>query len=156
MQLGLIGLGRMGGNMSRRWIAAGHSVVGYARHADVVQGLLESGAISAGAGSIRDLVGQLATPRIVWLMVPAAAVDETIEELAPLLQAGDVIVDGGNSYYRDDLRRSRALAATSGQGFVLARPLSPTDMSKLIGASAAGGPGAFAVATKRVRTRPRA
>jgi 6-phosphogluconate dehydrogenase len=111
MQLGLIGLGRMGGNMSRRWIAAGHSVVGYARHADVVQGLLESGAISAGAGSMRDLVGQLATPRIVWLMVPAAAVDETTEELAPLLQAGDVIVDGGNSYYRDDLRRSRALAA---------------------------------------------
>jgi len=110
MHIGLVGLGRMGANMSRRWLDAGHTVVGYARHADTVNGLLADGAISAGASSLDDLVGQLTTPRVVWLMVPAAAVDATLAELVPLLARGDVVVDGGNSHYVDDIRRSRELA----------------------------------------------
>ena len=110
MQIGLVGLGRMGANMSRRWLRAGHSVVGYARHAETVNGLLADKAISAGATSLKDLVGQLATPRVLWLMLPAAAVDATLDELVPLLAPDDVVVDGGNSYYVDDLRRSGTLA----------------------------------------------
>ena len=110
MELGLIGLGRMGANMSRRWRRAGHAVVGYARHAETVAGLVEDGALSAGATSLEDLVSRLSEPRTVWLMVPAAAVEATLDELVPLLASGDTVVDGGNSYYRDDLRRSKALA----------------------------------------------
>jgi 6-phosphogluconate dehydrogenase len=109
MQIGLVGLGRMGANMSRRWIGAGHSVVGYARHAETVNGLLADKAITAGATSLKDLVGQLSAPRVVWLMVPAASVDDTLDQIVPLLSADDVVVDGGNSYYVDDLRRSAAL-----------------------------------------------
>ena len=112
MQIGLVGLGRMGANMSRRWLRAGHTVVGYARHAETVKALLDDGAISAGATSLEDLVGQLARPRVVWLMVPAASVDATLARIVPLLAADDVIVDGGNSYYVDDLRRSKELADT--------------------------------------------
>jgi 6-phosphogluconate dehydrogenase len=111
MDVGMIGLGRMGANMSRRWLHDGHRVVGYARHVETVDGLKADGAISAGATSLKDLVDQLARPRIVWLMVPAGSVDATLAELVPLLAVGDVIVDGGNSYYRDDLRRSGELAA---------------------------------------------
>jgi len=111
MDVGMIGLGRMGANMSRRWLHDGHRVVGYARHAETVDGLKADGAISAGATSLRDLVGQLPAPRVVWLMVPAGSVDATLADLVPLLGNGDVIVDGGNSYYRDDLRRSGELAA---------------------------------------------
>ena len=110
MQIGLVGLGRMGANMSRRLLRDNHVVAGYARHAETVNGLVADKAISTGATSLEDLVGQLATPRIVWLMVPAAAVDATLEELAPLLAAGDVVVDGGNSYYVDDIRRAKELA----------------------------------------------
>lgn len=110
MRIGLVGLGRMGANMSRRWLGAGHTVVGYARHAETVNGLLAATAISAGATSIKDLVGQLATPRVVWLMVPAASVDATLDEIVPLLTRDDVVVDGGNSYYVDDIRRSKTLA----------------------------------------------
>jgi 6-phosphogluconate dehydrogenase len=110
MQIGLIGLGRMGANMSRRWLGAGHSVVGYARHPETVSGLLADKAISAGATSVADLVDKLAAPRVVWLMVPAAAVDATLAELVPLLARGDVVVDGGNSYYVDDIRRAKTLA----------------------------------------------
>ena len=110
MQIGLVGLGRMGANMSRRWLGGGHHVVGYARHAETVNGLLADRAISAGASSLEGLVGQLTTPRVVWLMVPAAAVDATLAELVPLLAGGDVVVDGGNSYYVDDIRRSGALS----------------------------------------------
>ncbi len=111
MDVGMIGLGRMGANMSRRWLHDGHRVVGYARHAETVDGLKADGAISAGATSLQDLVGQLPAPRVVWLMVPAGSVDATLADLVPLLSNGDVIVDGGNSYYRDDLRRSGELAA---------------------------------------------
>ncbi len=111
MKLGLIGLGRMGANMARRWGGAGHTVVGYARHAETVQALVADGTLTAGATSLADLVAQLEPPRVLWLMVPAAAVDDTLAQLTPLLQSGDVVVDGGNSYYRDDIRRARELAA---------------------------------------------
>lgn len=111
MQLGLIGLGRMGANMSRRWLRGGHTVVGYARTASTVEGLVAEGAISGGAASLEDLVGRLTAPRTVWLMVPAASVDATLDRLVPLLSAGDAVVDGGNSYYHDDIRRSKELAA---------------------------------------------
>jgi len=109
VQIGLIGLGRMGAGMARRWIGAGHTVVGYARTQATVDGLVKDKAISAGASSPADLVGQLDKPRVLWLMVPAAAVDATINELLPHLDAGDMVVDGGNSYYVDDLRRSKRL-----------------------------------------------
>jgi 6-phosphogluconate dehydrogenase len=111
MKLGLIGLGRMGANMARRWGSAGHTVVGYARHAETVQALVADGTLTAGATSLADLVAQLEPPRVLWLMVPAAAVDDTLTQLTPLLQRGDVVVDGGNSYYRDDIRRAKELAA---------------------------------------------
>ncbi len=110
MQVGLIGLGRMGANMARRWRASGHEVVGYARHATTVDGLVADGAINGGATSLADLAGRLSTPRVLWLMVPAASVDATLADLVPHLSSGDVIVDGGNSYYHDDLRRSKELA----------------------------------------------
>ena len=111
MKLGLIGLGRMGANMAQRLRRADHEVVGYARHWETVQKALDSGAVSAGARSLADLVDQLPAPRALWLMVPAGAVDATLEELAALLASGDVVVDGGNSYYHDDLRRAAALKA---------------------------------------------
>jgi 6-phosphogluconate dehydrogenase len=110
VRFGLIGLGRMGTNMSRRWLRAGHEVVGYARHAETVDGLVGGGAISAGANSLEDLISRLPVPRVVWLMVPAASVDATLAELVPLLSSGDTVVDGGNSYYRDDIRRANELA----------------------------------------------
>jgi 6-phosphogluconate dehydrogenase len=111
VQLGLIGLGRMGGNMSRRWLRAGHAVVGYVRTAETVEGLVADGTISVGATSLEDLIARLPAPRTVWLMVPAASVDATLDQLVPLLSAGDTVVDGGNSYYHDDIRRSKELAA---------------------------------------------
>jgi 6-phosphogluconate dehydrogenase len=101
----------MGANMSRRWLRGGHTVVGYTRHPEAVEGLIADGAISAGAASLEDLVVQLPAPRTVWLMVPAASVDATLDQLVPLLSAGDTVVDGGNSYYHDDIRRSKELAA---------------------------------------------
>ncbi len=111
MLIGLIGLGRMGANMARRWLSGGHTVVGYARTAETVEGLVADGAISAGAGSLEDLVAQLPVPRTVWLMVPAASVDATLDALVPLLASGDTVIDGGNSYYHDDIRRSTGLAS---------------------------------------------
>jgi 6-phosphogluconate dehydrogenase len=109
MQLGMIGLGRMGANMVRRLLRAGHSCVVYNRTPQAVAELAAEGAV--GAGSLADLVAKLAAPRTVWLMVPAAAVDATIAELRPLLARGDTLIDGGNSYYVDDLRRAAELAA---------------------------------------------
>ena len=109
MQLGMIGLGRMGANMVRRLILRGHAAVVFDHLPAAVQALVEVGA--AGAESLADLVGKLARPRTVWLMVPAAGVDATIAELLPLLEAGDTLIDGGNSHYVDDIRRARELAA---------------------------------------------
>jgi 6-phosphogluconate dehydrogenase len=99
----------MGANMSRRWLSSGHTVFGYARTKATVDGLVSDGGLSGGAISLSDLVAKLDQPRVLWLMVPAASVDATLEQLMPLLAAGDVVVDGGNSYYRDDIRRSKEL-----------------------------------------------
>ena len=112
MTVGLVGLGRMGANMARRWRRDGHTVVGYARTASTVEGLVADGAISSGAGSLADLVAQLPSPRVVWVMVPAASVDATLAQLAPLLAPGDMVIDGGNSWFRDDIRRSKELSAS--------------------------------------------
>jgi len=109
MQLGMIGLGRMGANMVRRLMKGGHGCVVFDRAAASVQALAKEGA--AGAASPADLVRQLARPRTLWLMVPAGVVDATISELVPLLEAGDTLIDGGNSHYVDDIRRAKALAA---------------------------------------------
>ena len=109
MQLGMIGLGRMGANMVRRLIKGGHACVVYDRAADAVKQLEAHGA--TGTASLAEFVKQLQTPRAVWLMVPAAVVDKAIADLLPLLEAGDTLIDGGNSYYVDDIRRARELAA---------------------------------------------
>ena len=109
MQLGMIGLGRMGANMVRRLIGGGHVCVVYDRAAGAVAELVKEQAI--GAASLADFVAKLDKPRAVWLMVPAAVVDATIEELVPHLAPGDIVIDGGNSYYVDDIRRAQALSA---------------------------------------------
>ena len=109
MQLGMIGLGRMGANMVRRLMRDGHDCVVFDVSADAVKTLAEEGA--TGALSMADLARKLSRPRVAWMMVPAAVVDATLEQLAPLLEPGDVIVDGGNSYYRDDIARSERLQA---------------------------------------------
>jgi 6-phosphogluconate dehydrogenase len=108
MQMGMIGLGRMGANMVRRLVAGGHRCVVFDKSPKVVEELAREKAI--GASSIADLVKKLETPRAVWLMVAAAAVDTTIKDLLAHLSAGDVVIDGGNSYYVDDIRRARELA----------------------------------------------
>ncbi len=108
MQLGMIGLGRMGANMVRRLLRGGHECVVFDVSPQAVQELTREKAL--GAGSLADLVKQLAKPRALWLMVPAAVVDETLSELLPSLEPGDVLIDGGNSYYVDDLRRAKQLA----------------------------------------------
>jgi 6-phosphogluconate dehydrogenase len=108
MELGMIGLGRMGANMVRRLIKQGHSCVVFDRSPQAVAGLVKDRAI--GADSLIDLVKKLAKPRAVWLMVPAAVVDQTIADLLPHLEAGDILIDGGNSYYVDDIKRAKELA----------------------------------------------
>jgi 6-phosphogluconate dehydrogenase len=107
MQLGMIGLGRMGANMVRSLIKHGHQCVVYDRSASTVDDLVKEHAV--GASSPADLVKKLQTPRAVWLMVPAAVVDKSIADLVPLLEAGDILIDGGNSYYVDDIRRAKDL-----------------------------------------------
>jgi 6-phosphogluconate dehydrogenase len=107
MQLGMIGLGRMGANMVRRLMKAGHSCVVYDRGPETVKQLAGEGA--TGASSLADFVSKLTPPRAVWLMVPAAAVDATVADLAPKMQKDDTIIDGGNSYYIDDIRRQGEL-----------------------------------------------
>src|SRR5882757_2499550 len=109
MQLGMVGLGRMGANMARRLIRAGHDCVVFDMSPKAVQALVADKA--TGALDLKDLVNRLERPRAVWLMVPAGAVDETIARIAPLLEAGDILIDGGNSYYVDDIRRAKDLAS---------------------------------------------
>jgi len=109
MQLGMIGLGRMGANMVRRLQKAGHQCVVFDRSADAVKQLAAEGA--TGAASLDDFLGKLGKPRAVWLMVPAAVVDATIAELLPRLVKDDILIDGGNSYYIDDIRRAKELSS---------------------------------------------
>src|SRR5215472_2793731 len=109
MQLGMIGLGRMGANMVRRLIKKEHDCVVFDRSSQIVSELAKENAV--GATSLQDFAKKLKTPRAVWLMVPAAVVDQTIADLVPHLEAGDILIDGGNSYYVDDIRRAKELAA---------------------------------------------
>jgi len=108
MQLGMIGLGRMGANMVRRLIKRGHSCVVFDRSAQAIGELVKDHAV--GADSLVDFVKKLEKPRVLWLMVPAAVVDETIADLLPHLESGDILIDGGNSYYIDDIKRAKDLA----------------------------------------------
>ena len=110
MQLGMIGLGRMGANMVRRLIAHGHECVVFNNTPKPVEELAKEKGVTASS-SLKDLVSKLAKPRAIWLMIPAGAVESTIEGLVPYLEAGDILIDGGNSYYIDDIRRAKALAA---------------------------------------------
>ena len=109
MQLGMIGLGRMGGNMVRRLMKAGHQCVVYDVHPPAVKALAGEGA--TGSSSLAAFAKALGPPRTVWLMVPAALVDQTISDLVPQLDSGDIVIDGGNSYYHDDIRRAAELRA---------------------------------------------
>jgi 6-phosphogluconate dehydrogenase len=111
MQLGMVGLGRMGANMVRRLMRGGHRCVVHDVAPAAIDALAREGA--TGARSLDELVAALAKPRAVWLMVPAAVVDATLAELVPRLDAGDIVVDGGNSYYRDDVDREKRLGARS-------------------------------------------
>ena len=108
MQLGMIGLGRMGANMVRRLAADDHACVVYDAHPEAVTSLAQRGVV--GASSLPDLVARLTRPRAIWLMVPAAVVDEALASLLPHLETDDVVIDGGNSHYQDDIRRGAELA----------------------------------------------
>src|SRR6476646_9187730 len=107
MQLGMVGLGRMGANLVRRLMRDGHECVVYDVSADVVSELAGEGA--TGSGSLEEFVSKLDKPRAAWVMVPAGYTGETVEKLADLMDEGDIIIDGGNSYYRDDIDRAAAL-----------------------------------------------
>jgi 6-phosphogluconate dehydrogenase len=109
MEIGLVGLGRMGGNMARRWMRGGHRVTGSARGAATLEAFAKEGLVPAA--SLEELVTRLKPPRAVWLMLPAgAATEEAVTRLGSLLSRGDLLVDGGNTYYKDDIRRAAALA----------------------------------------------
>ena len=107
MELGMVGLGRMGANMVRRLLKGKHQCVVYDRSAEAVQALVNEGAV--GAASLAEFIAKMQTPRAIWLMIPAALVDATLEELSSLVSADDIVIDGGNSYYIDDIRRSQEL-----------------------------------------------
>ena len=110
MELGMIGLGRMGSNMSERLIRAGHRVITYDRSPEAIQRVVDKGGV--GARSLAEFAKQLTPPRAIWLMVPSGnPVDDTIEHLLPLLNEGDIIIDGGNSNYKDSIRRAKQLSA---------------------------------------------
>jgi len=109
MEIGMIGLGRMGANMVRRLLKADHRCVVYDRNTSAVQTLVNEGAV--GASSLNDLIEKLSAPRAIWLMIPAALVDSTLGEHSGIVSANDIIIDGGNSYYIDDIRRSKELKA---------------------------------------------
>ncbi len=110
MQLGMIGLGRMGANLVRRLMRDGHQCVVYDVSQEAVKQLESEG--SVGASTLEDFVGKLDKPRALWIMVPAGIVQHTLDELIPLLDAGDIVIDGGNSFYRDDISRAKQLAAS--------------------------------------------
>ena len=114
MDIGMIGLGRMGANMVRRLMNAGHRCVVFDRDLEAVTALAGEGAV--GAKTLEEMVEALPAPRAFWLMVPAAVVDSAIADLKPLLTSGDTIIDGGNSYYIDDIRRAKELAARGACG----------------------------------------
>ncbi|MFZ3349426.1 MAG: decarboxylating 6-phosphogluconate dehydrogenase [Xanthobacteraceae bacterium] len=108
MQLGVVGLGRMGGNIVQRLQRHGHSCVVYDRSADAVTALAKKGAV--GSSGLKDLAAKLSTPRAIWLMLPAGeATEDAVNELRGVLQSGDIVIDGGNSFYKDDVRRARSL-----------------------------------------------
>src|SRR5271156_5706465 len=109
MQLGMVGLGRMGANMVRRLTANGHECVVFDMSPKVVEDMAKEKGI-AGSSSLPDMVTKLAKPRAIWLMIPAGVVERTIQAIAPHLEAGDILIDGGNSYYIDDIRRAKELA----------------------------------------------
>jgi 6-phosphogluconate dehydrogenase len=109
MQLGMVGLGRMGANMVRRLVAHGHECVVFDMSAKVVGDMAKEKGIT-GSSSLADIASKMAKPRAIWLMIPAGVVEKTIEEIAPHLEAGDILIDGGNSYYTDDIRRAKKLA----------------------------------------------
>jgi len=116
MQIGLVGLGRMGMNMGRRWLEGKHAVIAYNRTAEKTKDLATHGAVAAS--SLKDLVMKLKSPRVVWLMLPTGSVvDEHVEQLAALLSKGDIVVDGGNTYFKDDIRHA-ALLKTKGIDFM--------------------------------------
>lgn len=110
MQLGMIGLGRMGASMVRRLIAKGHECVAHDTHPAAVAALRADGAVAAA--TMAELVSKMSPPRAIWMMVPAGVVDQVIDTLVPQLEPGDIVIDGGNSYYRDDIRRAKRLAGT--------------------------------------------
>jgi len=109
MQLGMLGLGRMGANMVKRLAARGHECVVFDRSTEVVNELSKTAGVT-GSTSLEDMVSKLTAPRALWLMIPAGAVEDTIKELVPHLEPGDILIDGGNSYYIDDIRRAKELA----------------------------------------------
>src|SRR5271154_5975041 len=110
MQLGMVGLGRMGANMVRRLAAKGHESVVFDMSPKVVQELASEKKEISGSTSLEDFVSKLTKPRAIWLMIPAAVVDKTIAQIVPHLESGDILIDGGNSYYIDDIRRAKELA----------------------------------------------
>ncbi len=109
MQLGMIGLGRMGSNMVRRLIKGGHECVVFDTHSETGRQARRRG--GHGATSLKEFVGKLQKPRAIWMMVPAGVVDKMLTELGPLLEAGDILIDGGNSYYVDDINRAEEFKA---------------------------------------------
>ena len=109
MKIGLIGLGKMGANMSKRLLQGGHKVVGFDRDQQAVKGIVKDG--NEGASSIDELISKLPAPKVVWIMVPAGKpVDDTIDLLIPKMKNGEILIDGGNSYYKDSMRRAKKLA----------------------------------------------